>query len=104
MLNRVRCRSKLTSMLESDVKILKRCETGEVSAALHIFATNRQVNEHNMERFFEACPDYVTVDAQDYVNDDKTGKLKLIDGHHSNASNTFGRELVVREGCTCHAV
>ena len=93
-----------TPMLDSDVEILKRCETGEVSSALHIFATNKQVNEHNMQQLFAMCPEYVTVNAQDYVNDDKTGKLKLLDGHHSNASNTFGREFIVREGCTYHAV
>ena len=44
-------------MLESDVAILEGCETGEVSSALHIFPTNRQVNEHNLQQLFKSCPD-----------------------------------------------
>ena len=37
--------------------ILEGCETGEVSSALHIFPTNRQVNEHNLQQLFKSCPD-----------------------------------------------
>ena len=49
LLNRVQTRSKGTPMLDSDVEILKHCETGKVSSALHIFQTNRQINEHNVK-------------------------------------------------------
>ena len=41
LLNRVITHSKGTLMLDSNIAILKRCETGEVSSALHIFPTNR---------------------------------------------------------------
>ncbi|XP_073323364.1 uncharacterized protein [Pagrus major] len=88
LLNRVRSRSKGTVMLDSDIEILQRCETGEDSSALHIFPTNRQVNEHNVQQLLKSCPDYVEIEAQDYVNSKKTGKLELISGHHSRAYDT----------------
>lgn len=50
LLNRLRTCSKGTPMSDSDSEILKCCETGEVSSALHIFSTNRQVNEHNFDQ------------------------------------------------------
>ena len=72
----------------SDIDILKSCETGEVSSALHIFSTNRQVNEHNDEQLFKTCPEYIHVDAQDFMNNKKSGKLELMKGHHANAPHT----------------
>uniref|UniRef100_A0A671UFX1 ATP-dependent DNA helicase n=1 Tax=Sparus aurata TaxID=8175 RepID=A0A671UFX1_SPAAU len=88
MLNRVRTRSKGTPLLASDIDLLKRCETGEVSSALHIFPTNRQVNEHNVHQLLKTCPERVEIHAQDYVNSKQTGKLTLIKGHHSRAYDT----------------
>ena len=88
LLNRVRTRSKGTPMLDSDIEILKHCETGKVSSALHIFPTNRQVNEHNVKQLFKSCPDHVEIEAQDDVNSKKTGKLELISGHHSRTFDT----------------
>ncbi|XP_034537730.1 uncharacterized protein LOC117811513 isoform X3 [Notolabrus celidotus] len=94
LLNRVRTRSKETPMLLSDIRTLQRCETGEVSSALHIFPTNRQVNEHNIQELFRTCPEYVEIEAQDYVNSKKTGKLELISGHHSRTYNTSLEETL----------
>ncbi|XP_042269742.1 uncharacterized protein LOC121898666 isoform X1 [Thunnus maccoyii] len=88
LLNRVRTRSKGTPMLSSDIQILKHCETGEVSSALHIFPTNKQVNEHNLAQLLNICPEYVEIDAQDFVNNKKTGKLELKNGHHAKTYNT----------------
>ncbi len=50
LLNRIRIRTKQTPMLNSDIDLLKKCETGEVSSTLHIFPTNKQVNEHNVQQ------------------------------------------------------
>ncbi|XP_074538707.1 uncharacterized protein LOC141800196 [Halichoeres trimaculatus] len=92
LLNRLRVRSKDTPLLETDVQILKSRETGEESSALHIFPTNMQVAEHNLEQLFASCPDYVTIDAQDYQNSSKTGKLEKMAGHHRAASDTCLQE------------
>ena len=88
LLNRVRTRSKGTPMLAGDIEVLKRCESGEVSSALHIFATNKQVNEHNVVQLAKTCPDFVEIKAQDFVNCKTTGKLKLMSGHHTRVLNT----------------
>ncbi len=88
LLNRVRTRSKGTPMLHTDVKMLKCCETGEVSSALHIFPTNNQVNEHNFQQLRNSCPDYVAIFAQDFINSKKTGILELMTGNHSKADKT----------------
>ncbi|XP_029934951.1 uncharacterized protein LOC115378676 [Myripristis murdjan] len=88
LLNRLRVRSRATPMLDSDVEMLKMRETGEVSSALHIFATNRQVSEHNLNYLFDCCPDYVTVEAQDFVNNRTTGNLERMPGHHGVAADT----------------
>ncbi|XP_042601481.1 uncharacterized protein LOC122140744 [Cyprinus carpio] len=88
LLNRLRIRTKKTPMLNCDIDLLKKCETGEVSPALHIFPTNRQVNEHNVQQLFKTCPEYVEIDAQDFINNNKTGKLELKSGHHAKTYNT----------------
>ncbi|XP_058496018.1 uncharacterized protein LOC131466640 [Solea solea] len=99
LLNRVRTHRKKTPMLKSDVDILKHCETGEVSSALHIYATNQQVNEHNIQRLYDVCRDYVTIEAQDFQNNGRTGKLELIQGHHAKAKNTsLAEQLLLGEG------
>ncbi|XP_075334585.1 uncharacterized protein LOC142395729 [Odontesthes bonariensis] len=95
LLNRMRTRSKETPMLPGDINLLKVCETGEVSSALHIFATNEQVNEHNMKQLFESCPEYVKIEAQDSVNDQKTGKLRLLQGSHAKALHTGLAEVLL---------
>lgn len=68
LLNRVRTHSKNDPMLQNDVEILRQRETGEVSSALHIFPTNKQVNEHNVQQLFKTCLEYVVIEAQNFVN------------------------------------
>ncbi|XP_057716041.1 uncharacterized protein LOC130931338 [Corythoichthys intestinalis] len=88
LLNRIRTRSKGSPMLVSDIESLKHCESGEDSSALHIFATNKQVNEHNIQVLLKTCPEYVKIEAQDFVHNKKTGRLELISGHHAKVYKT----------------
>lgn len=88
LLNRLRVRSKKSPLLKSDVDILKSRETGEESTGLHIFPTNMQTSEHNLQRLFSTGEDYVTIEAQDYMNSRQTGKLELMVGHHPKALYT----------------
>ncbi|XP_061923815.1 uncharacterized protein LOC133663392 isoform X1 [Entelurus aequoreus] len=88
LLNRLRVRAKGTPLLQSDVDILKSRETGEESAALHIYPTNMQTSHHNLERLFAICPDYVTIEAQDFINSRKTGQLERVADHHAKTSYT----------------
>ncbi|XP_062283095.1 uncharacterized protein LOC133987667 [Scomber scombrus] len=95
LLNRIRTRSKDSAMLTSDIEILQNCETGEETTALHIFPTNRQVNEHNDVQLIKACPEYDEVHAQDFVNNKLTGKLELRSGHHTRTHNTCLPEVLL---------
>ncbi|CAJ1060221.1 uncharacterized protein LOC121898666 isoform X1 [Xyrichtys novacula] len=88
LLNRVRTHPKDSDMLQSDITTLKQRETGEECSGLHIFATNSQVNEHNFEQLQRTCPDYHVIQAQDYINNSKTGKLELKKGYHTLTYNT----------------
>ncbi|XP_077378697.1 uncharacterized protein LOC144019426 isoform X12 [Festucalex cinctus] len=88
LLNRIRTRSKGSPMLKTDIEALKRCETGEESTALHIFPTNKQVNEYNIQQLIKICPEYIEIGAQDFVLNKKNGKLELKSRHHANANDT----------------
>ncbi|XP_033847315.1 uncharacterized protein LOC117393232 [Periophthalmus magnuspinnatus] len=88
LLNRLRTRSKGTPMLHEDIHILQSRETGEQSSALHIFPTNSQVNEHNFNQLQATCPDYQTIDAQDYHYNRKTGKMESKVTPHSKDNLT----------------
>nr|XP_057908359.1 uncharacterized protein LOC131104820 [Doryrhamphus excisus] len=94
LLNRLRKQPKGAPLLETDVALLKQRETGEVSTALHIFPTNRQVNEYNLNQLFKICPQYTTVKAQDYSHNKKSGKLEKKVGHHSKVYNTCLEETL----------
>lgn len=77
-------------MLDRDMEVIKLCETGEVSSALYISPTNRQVHEHNLMQLFKSCPNYVEIDARDFNSKKKqktkkTGMFELFSGHHSRA-------------------
>ncbi len=95
LLNRIRIRTKVTPMLNSDIDLLKKCETGEDSSTLHIFPTNRQVNEHNVQQISKTCPEYFEIDAQDFIHNNKTGKLELKNCHHSKTYNTCLDETLI---------
>ncbi|KAK7879320.1 hypothetical protein WMY93_033898 [Mugilogobius chulae] len=88
LLNRLRLRSKETQLRRRDVEALKQRETGEETADLHIYAKKDDVYAHNIERLKQLDPDYVTMYAQDFSYEKKTGKYKKLDGHLSNATHT----------------
>ncbi|XP_033967886.2 uncharacterized protein [Pseudochaenichthys georgianus] len=81
MLNRLRTRLKTTALHPSDIALLKNCETGLASSALHIFPTNAQVNAHNIIQLGATCPDHLCVQALDYEKNPKTKLMQLKQGH-----------------------
>ncbi|KAA0701445.1 ATP-dependent DNA helicase PIF1 [Triplophysa tibetana] len=95
LLNRLRIRTKGTPMLKSDIDILKKCETGEVSSCLHIFPTNRQVNEHNVKQLIKSCPEHFEIHAQDFKMNKKNGKLEMKSAHHAKTYNTCLEETLL---------
>ncbi|KAK7891183.1 hypothetical protein WMY93_023146 [Mugilogobius chulae] len=94
LLNRLRTRSKGEPMLQDDIAILQRRETGEQSSALHIFPTNSQVSDHNINQLKATCPDSITIEAQDYHYNKKTGKMeKRLTPHTKDNLTCLPREL-----------
>uniref|UniRef100_A0A8D3EBL6 ATP-dependent DNA helicase n=1 Tax=Scophthalmus maximus TaxID=52904 RepID=A0A8D3EBL6_SCOMX len=94
MLNRLRTRKKKTPLLHEDISLLRGRETGEQSSALHLFPTNVQVNEHNMKQLIQCCDEYVTVKAQDYKKEHKSGKMVLKHHQHSRVHNSCLQEVL----------
>ncbi|XP_056598318.1 uncharacterized protein LOC130416992 [Triplophysa dalaica] len=90
LLNRLRVHKKGEPMLEQDVAMLKQCETGDgdESTAIHIYATNREVDEHNIKMLCKLCSDTVTINAKDFEKNVKTGRMERKDGFHVRIHNS----------------
>lgn len=61
------------ALLIQAVKDTKDCPCD----ALHIFATNKEVHEHNTETIHAFHTDIITIDAEDYRKDPRTGGMKI---------------------------
>ncbi len=90
LLNRLRLRKKDEPMLQDDIAMLKKCETGDGddSTNIHIYATNSEVDVHNIHMLHKLCSDTVTVKAQDFERNPKTGRMEEKDGHHFRVHNS----------------
>ncbi|XP_073688692.1 uncharacterized protein [Garra rufa] len=88
MLNRLRVHKKGECLTANDIDMLKKCETGEKSNDIHIFATNAEVDKYNIERLHECCPDAISIHAQDYVKNSKTGRMERKVGFHTKVFNS----------------
>ncbi|XP_073714001.1 uncharacterized protein [Misgurnus anguillicaudatus] len=88
MLNRLRVHKKSEDLTTTDIAVLKKCETGERCNDLHIFATNSEVDKYNIERLHECCPDAISINAQDYIRNSKTGRMERKVGYHSTVFNS----------------
>ncbi|XP_065109326.2 uncharacterized protein [Paramisgurnus dabryanus] len=88
MLNRLRVRKKDESLTATDIATLKKCETGEKCNDLHIFATNAEVDKYNIERLHECCPNAISIHAQDYIRNSKTGRMERKVGYHTKVFNS----------------
>ncbi|XP_055084862.1 LOW QUALITY PROTEIN: uncharacterized protein LOC117386060, partial [Periophthalmus magnuspinnatus] len=96
LLNRLRVRSRGTPLLDGDIDILKRCETGEDPDVLHIFTKNSFVSNYNLKILNRVCPEKVTISARDFGYDKKTGKLIEIQGHlHKSKQASLEESLIL---------
>lgn len=72
----------------SDVVMLKRRETGEECDAIHIFPTNAEVDEYNIQRLGQCCPETISIRAQDFIRNPKTGRMEPKVGFHTKVYNS----------------
>lgn len=87
-LNRLRVRKKNEPLSSSDINMLKQRETGEECGDVHIFPTNKEVDEYNIQRLNEVCPEAISIRAQDFVRNPKTGRIEKKVGFHSTVFNS----------------
>ncbi|XP_073714148.1 uncharacterized protein [Misgurnus anguillicaudatus] len=79
LLNRLRVRQKTDVLREEDrVLLLQAVKNPEDCPhdALHIFATNKEVHMHNTKTIQAIHTDIITIDAEDYRKDPRTGVMK----------------------------
>ncbi|TKS65922.1 ATP-dependent DNA helicase PIF1 [Collichthys lucidus] len=94
MLNRLRTHTKDKPLDDHDVLSLTQCETGEESTDIHIYATNAEVDEYNIKRLHETCPDAISIQAHDFVRSPKTGRMEPKVGFHRKVFNSCLPECV----------
>ncbi|XP_026120183.1 LOW QUALITY PROTEIN: uncharacterized protein LOC113099530, partial [Carassius auratus] len=88
MLNRLRVHKKNECLTTNDIGMLKKCESGDKCNDIHIFATNAEVDKYNLERLHECCPEAISINAQDYVKNSKTGRMERKVGFHAKVFNS----------------
>jgi len=70
------------------LEILSSCDNDENNDSLHIFSTNDEVHEHNLDQLIKICDDIETIEAEDFARSKQTGKLELLVRHHVKVHNT----------------
>ena len=79
MLNRLRVKKKSETLLDSDKQLLATrtfaAKEDCPADVLHIFATNKQVDNHNHETITSLSSNITLVDAEDYAKDERTGRM-----------------------------
>lgn len=76
-LNSLRCRTSDEELGEQVLQMLKRCVRDGNENALHVFATNGEVNEHNLTMIRNTCTDLRDILAKDFERDKASGKMTL---------------------------
>ncbi|XP_078786332.1 uncharacterized protein LOC144981283 isoform X1 [Oryzias latipes] len=101
LLNRLRVKEKTEELSQEDRDLLSqtitdasRCPTD----VLHIFATNKQVDEHNCATLTLLHPDVISIDADDFQKDPQTGRMTRQDKPGKGGRNELADTLKVAEG------
>uniref|UniRef100_UPI00358FEAD2 uncharacterized protein n=1 Tax=Myxine glutinosa TaxID=7769 RepID=UPI00358FEAD2 len=87
-LNRLRTRKKCDPLDDKDKDTLQKCETGEEPDCIHIYATNEEVDKHNLAKLASSCSNLVAINAEDFYRDPKSGKLQRKEGQYIKVFNT----------------
>nr|XP_022298213.1 uncharacterized protein LOC111107339 [Crassostrea virginica] len=77
-LNSLRNRLGDQPMKRETTVMLNDCIRKGPEDALHVYATNEEVNEYNLTMLRKSCDDLVEIDAQDFKKDSSSGNLKQL--------------------------
>ncbi|XP_025760137.1 ATP-dependent DNA helicase PIF1 isoform X3 [Oreochromis niloticus] len=101
MLNRIRVKGKLDVLCEADRNLLSQAITEPAlcpTDALHIFATNKEVDAHNSATLALLHTHIIDIHADDYRKDPRTGRMALQDRPLKGGKNELPDTLKVAEG------
>lgn len=76
-LNLLRTRERNQPLTDQTKSMLSQCVREGPEDALHIYATNDEVNSFNLTMLKKRCVNLVEIDAKDFTKDSSTGKLNL---------------------------
>ncbi|XP_048251539.1 uncharacterized protein LOC125379306 [Haliotis rufescens] len=89
VLNRLRKRKRSEPLERRDIDMLKQRESGEDDPdCIHMFATNAQVDNFNVTTLHCKCSDTISIEAQDFARNPKTGKLEKSENPHEKVYNS----------------
>ncbi|KAE8277866.1 hypothetical protein D5F01_LYC24091 [Larimichthys crocea] len=103
LLNRLRVKRKMEALTDEDRALLTKTVIDIKDCpldALHIFATNKEVDEHNRKTVAALHTDFVNIKAQDYAKDPTTDLTP--DEHHAkmDGSNPKVKSRIISEDCS----
>ena len=75
-LNSLRDRLENQPMKKETTVMLNDCIREGPEDALHVYATNEEVNVYNLTMLRKSCDDLIEIDAQDFTKDSSSGNLK----------------------------
>lgn len=77
VLNSLRVRTIDEQISNEALTVLRDCIREGPDDVLHVFSTNEEVNDFNIEKLQTCCSDLIEVEAEDFQKDKTTGRLKL---------------------------
>ncbi|XP_062599557.1 uncharacterized protein LOC134261102 [Saccostrea cucullata] len=76
-LNKLRVRTSKENLEPNVAEMLLECVSEGSEDALHVYATNEEVNKYNLSMLTTKCQELVEINAKDYQKDQTSGKLNL---------------------------
>ncbi|XP_019217525.1 uncharacterized protein LOC109202971 [Oreochromis niloticus] len=92
MLNRIRVKGKLDVLCEADRNLLSQAITEPAHCptdALHIFATNKEVDAHNSATLGLLHTHIIDIHADDYRKDPRTGRMHYKTDHSKEVKTSY---------------
>ncbi|XP_062373091.1 ATP-dependent DNA helicase PIF1-like [Sardina pilchardus] len=101
LLNRVRVKRKGEALSDADKALLAQALTQAQDCPkdiLHVFATNKEVNQHNADTISALYSELVNVDAHDYKKDLQTGRMERQSAPFEGCKGDLPDRLQLAEG------
>ncbi|CAG2192522.1 unnamed protein product [Mytilus edulis] len=98
LLNRLRVKQNNYPLKSSDQEMLKECINSGPDEALHIYATNNEINMYNNEMIMKLSSEPKLIEAQDFEKDKTTGKLTKRRQNFAKTNICLPTSILLAEG------